>query len=524
MLIRQAVAAVIPAAILLAWTARTLPLDLGYASIAAVPLTLVLGVVVGLWSRWRPRAAPGADPWLGGWAVFLAGGAATAGYWYRVWSHTGWELGGVLVGMFNVIGFWWPGVLIALVAWVIEEALGPPGGTPRYLRRMGAGFAAGVVGMGLYLISSNFYYGRVDRLPLEHAVSDLEQQLPFQPAAVSAHRAGSRSLIAQRGDASSVPSSLPYRHEGRHLTIELDGGAKANYGSYLVLHRLEKFFESARELTSRKDVDQVTVVVRLGGGELSRFRATKADRGRSVWELATLDRGRLTDGGRLDQKSLDAMLEGVIPDNRVEFLRRFRYMVSDDELRIEFHPLGPPSGRTAELYSAAWSSANNMMSEVVRYFPEIAAFHIALPRLTTVIRRADVAPGRFRLQHRLVAPDKVVGLIVRRGGHGQQTLDPTKFNPGHPVAGFQLALVRESGPLSYHKQALLYEGVLLEPGILYVTDIDADGTVTLLVGDLRGDPQGPVIVAPGAAVTVGDEVVQNLGALNRGAFARRAEP
>jgi hypothetical protein len=519
MLVRQAVAAIIPAAILLVWTARSRPLDLGYGSLAAVPVTFLLAVLVGFGSRWRPRAAPAANPWLGGWAVFLAGGAATAWYWYRVWSYTGWELGGIVVGMFNVIGFWWPGVLVALVAWVIEEALGPPGGTPRYWRRLGAGFAAGATGMGLYLVSSSFYYERVDRLSLEQAVSGLEQELPFQPAAVLASRAASRSLLVQPGDPSSAPASLPYRHEGRRLTIELDGGSGANYRPYLVLRRLERFFEATRQLINRKDVDQVTVVVRLGGGELSRFRAAEADRGRSVWDLATLDRSRLKDGGRLDRDDVDAMLEGVTPDNRAEFVSRFRYTVSDDELRVEFHPPGPPDSRTAELYGAAWSSANNMLSEVVRYFPEIAGFHIDLPRLTTVIRRAEVAPGRFRLQHRLVAPDKVVGLIVSRGGHGQRTLDPTRFNPSPPVAGFQLALVRESGPLSYHKQGVLYEGILLEPGILYVTDIDAKGTVTLVLGDLRGDRLGPVLAAPGAVVQVGDEAVQNLGWLNRNAFA-----
>lgn len=488
---RAAAAVLLPALAFAGWLLANRAVDLGYASLAAVPLTLLGTGALALVARRRPQGGD-SDARLALGFLFVAGALLTAGYWLKVWRYPDWELGGVLVGILNVVGFWWPAVLVALGAWLLGEVLAPPGGWPRFRRQVGVAALAGLAGIGLYLAVATLEARRIDRHPIDRALAPLEQEL---------------GAIRSQGP-------LPYAHRRGLLAIDIVAGPGLDERPYVVLRALERALTLARDLTDRKDVSAVILTLHRGDSEVLSFRATEADRRRPVWELAQLDRRHLKDGGRLDAGSLEAMLEGWTPDNRALFLRHFRYVAGDGAVRIAFDPPGPASLDTAELYGAAWASANNIVRETLRYFPDVGRFALRLPPLVGTVAREQVHAD-FRLQHRIQAPDRVLGLIVRETERGEETLDPARFFPRPALPGFQIALVHHTAHLTEHLPGLLYERV----GWLgYVVDVNADATATLVIDDGRGRRAGPLRVPAGEAVTVEGWVVRNLGWLPRAAF------
>src|ERR671918_911235 len=147
---RATAAVLLSVAAFAAWLLGNRSVDLGYASPAAAPLTLLAAGALALVARARPREqAPDSPVALG--LLFVAGTLLTAGYWFMVWRYPEWELGGGLVRMLNVVGFWWPALGVSLGAWLLGEVLTPPGGWPRFCRRVGVGALAGLAGAGLYL-------------------------------------------------------------------------------------------------------------------------------------------------------------------------------------------------------------------------------------------------------------------------------------------------------------------------------------------------------------------------------------
>jgi len=488
---RAAAAVLVPALAFTGWLLVNRSVDLGYASLAAVPLTVLGTGALALVARRRPRGQDSqAQPALG--LLFVAGALLTSGYWLKVWRYPDWELGGVLVGIFNVVGFWWPAVLVALGAWLLGEVLAPPGGWPRFQRQVGVAALAGVAGIALYLAVAAVEARRIDRHPIDRALMPLEQEL---------------GALRPQGP-------LPYEHRRGLLAIDIVAGPGLGERPYVVLRALERALALARDLTDRKDVSTVIFTLRQGEREVLRFRATEADRRRPVWELAQLDRRYLKDGGRLDAGSLEAMLEGWTLDNRAQFLRHFRYAAANAAVRIAFDPPGPAGLDTAELYGAAWASANNIIRETLRYFPDVGRFSVRLPPLVGTIAREQVHAD-FRLQHRILAPHRVLGLIVRETERGEETLDPGRFFPRPALPGFQIALVHHTAHLTEHLAGVLYERV----GRLgYVLAVNADATATLVVDDGRGRRAGPLRLDAGEAVTVEGWVVRNLGWLPRAAF------
>jgi hypothetical protein len=368
----------------------------------------------------------------------------------------------------------------------------PPGGWARFRPHVSAGVLAGLVGIGLYLAVATVQARRLDRYPIDRVLLPLEQDL----------------------GALRPPGPLPYHHRRGLLAIDVDAGGGLRARPYVVLRALERALTRARDLTDRKDVSIVILTLRQGNREVLRFRATETDRDRPVWQLVEMDRRQLANGGRLDAGSLEAMLVGWTPDNRAMFLRHFRYGATDGVVRIAFHPPGAASPDTAALYGAAWASANNIIRETLQYFPDVARFHLFLPPLVAVIARAEVHDD-FQLQHRLLAPDRVLGLIVRETRQGEETLDPGRFFPRTARPGFQIALIHHRAQVTDEQTGVLYERL---GWFGYVLDVTPDATATVLVDDGQGRQAGPLRVRGGEAVTGGGWVIHNVGWLPRAAF------
>lgn len=490
-LVRHVAALAGPAGLFAWWMLGRSPITLGTAAILAVPaLVLAAGVLALVARRRRPRVG---SERIAALLLFAVGAALTAGYWARVWSYRDWDMGGILVGAANIVGFWWPAMAIALAMWTLEELGVAPGGWPRFRARVGAALLGGIVGAAAFHYGDRVYHERVERDPLERAVGVVAHDM-----------------------APLARTPLPYRLEAGHLQIDADAGPAVGDRPYVVLRTLDRGLVRARGLTDRKDVTRVTLVLRARGGELVRFQAAEADRGRPVWELTRLDRTRLKDGGRLDAGSLDAMLAGWTPDNRERFLQWFTAAAEGAEVTVAFRPQAPPSPDTMELYGAAWASANNIVREIARYFPDIARVRVTLPRLSTVVEPREVGPD-FRLQHRMVPPGRVLGLVLRERGVGEATLEAAKFQPLIPLPGFQTAVMLVTPHLTEHEAGVLFERL---ERFGWVLDVADDGTATLILDDGRGVRTRPLQVRPGDAATVDGRTLHNVGWLPRSAFSR----
>ncbi|MGQ0569504.1 MAG: hypothetical protein ACT4P5_08255 [Armatimonadota bacterium] len=564
---RRFVTAFIPTALLLAWVARATATEAAFTGmLVGLPLTLVITLVASIRAARNSRGPKPAPPTAPDvvtpasarplrapiWPVILAGTVATAIYWFRVWSYPGmeqWELGGVLVLVYNFVGFWWPAVFVAMSAWLLEERLPNLMGSSPYGRRLGTGIVAGFAGIILFLTASNAYYEAYDRVPLEvdmarrvgHMVPSSEkagaseQRLPVllpcdklqaPPPPVSPSSGGitiSRSSPVPCAPPAPRPApspGVPYRLEAGHLTIELDGLTMVQANPYVALRSLEQAMESARGLLKRKDTAQLTLVVRMQQGDILRYRAGEADFARPVWELATFNRGLLMNGGRLELGSLAAMRETSVRADLQAFERMMRFQVAGDAVHVTFTPPGPLNADTAALYSSAWTTANKAVQEVVRYFPEIVRFHIDLAMFRTTVERSEAGTG-FRLQHRVLRPDRILGMMIRRGDPKAHPADPA-FHLFDPKSGLQAAVVVFDGPLDAHIPGLLFEEMILGPGVLYVLAIDADGTVTFLIGD-ENRLRGPITVPTAGEKAVEGSVITNLGWLDASRFERRRQ-
>ncbi|MGH2404208.1 MAG: hypothetical protein ACRDGN_07040, partial [bacterium] len=308
--------------------------------------------------------------------------------------------------------------------------------------------------------------------------------------------------------------------EGGHLMIELDGQMLVQATPYAALRTLEQAMESATGLLKRKDTAQVTLVIRAAQGDLLRFHVGEADVIRPVWELANVNRGVLKNGGRLDPGSLAEMKEVSLGADFQQIERMMSFQVAGDEVRIAFVPPGPLNAGTAGAYSSAWATANKVLREVVRYFPEIRQFRFELPGLRTTVQKSEVHKG-FRLQHRLRRPDRILGIVIRRGDPRAHPTDPA-FYLFDPADGLQAAVVVFTGPLDAHIPGVLFEEMLLGPGLMYLLDIAADGAVSFLIGDERR-LRGPITIPAGGETTVDGSVITNLGWLDTSRFERRRQ-
>ncbi|MGH2376429.1 MAG: hypothetical protein ACRDIC_23575, partial [bacterium] len=567
-LARRIIAAFIPTALLLVWATRATPTEAAFTGmLVGLPVTLALTLVAGIMGARRSGRSTPAHPAgpemptpavVAGrpapvWPVILAGTVATAVYWFRVWSYPGmeqWDLGGVLVLVYNILGFWWPALFVATSAWLLEERLPGLLATSPYGRRSAIGIGAGFAGIIVFLVASNAYYHVYDRIPLE---TDVTRRMSFlMPASEKAGAAreplavympcdqvqvppppvsppGGRIVVSrsspvpcatplQRSAQPASAPSVPHRLETGHLTIELDGRMVVQAPPYVALRSLEQVMESASGLLKRKDTTRLTLIVRTQQADILRYHALEADLARPVWELASFNRNLLKNGGRLEPGSLAAMRETSVRGDPQAFERRMRLQVAGDAVRITFTPPGPLNADTAGLYSSAWATANKIVQEVTRYFPEIDRFHVELAMFKTTVRRPEVGTG-FRLQHRLLRSDRILGVMIRRGDPTRHPADPA-FHLFDPKSGLQIAVVVFDGPLDSHIPGVLFEEMTLAPGVFYVVDIDANGTVTFMIGD-ENRLQGPLSVLAAGETAVNGTVIANLGWLDASRFERR---
>ncbi|MGH2404586.1 MAG: hypothetical protein ACRDGN_08985 [bacterium] len=565
---RSLVTTFIPTALLLAWVAHATPTEAAFAGmLVGLPLTLIITLAAGVraastsGSTEQTSAAAPKGPGPAAvharrapvWPAMLAGTLATAAYWFRVWSYPGmeqWDLAGVPVLIFSIGAFWWPALFVAMSAWLLEQWLPVVRDALPYRRWLGAGVLAGLAGITLYGVGSSAYYQAYDRIPLEADVTRRVGHLApaSGPAAVSREPVGvsmpceqmqappppvvleGRRITTSRSSPLPCVSPAPrsvrsapsprvsYRLEAGHLTIELDGQTLVQTTPYAALRSLEQVMESASGMLKRKDTARLTLVVRTQQRDILRFHAGEADLARPVWELANLDRNLLKNSGRLEPGSLAAMKETSVNAALQEFERRMGFQVAGDEVRITFTPPGPLNAATVGLYSSAWATANKALQEVVRYFPEIRRFHVDIVGFRTTVERSEVGKG-FRLQHRLLRPDRILGIIVRRGDPKDHSPDPA-FHLFDPKDGLQAAVVVFTGPLDAHIPGVLFEEMLLGPGLMYLLDVGADGTVTFLISD-ESRFEGPITLAAAGEKAVGGSVITNLGWLDATRFQRK---
>jgi hypothetical protein len=86
------------------------PTTIGWRGAGRFASTLLLTGVLALVARYRPPCRVREHG--AGLALLLVRAALTAGYWWRVWSYSDWEVAGVAIGAVYIIGCWWPAVMI----------------------------------------------------------------------------------------------------------------------------------------------------------------------------------------------------------------------------------------------------------------------------------------------------------------------------------------------------------------------------------------------------------------------------
>ncbi|HUP01466.1 MAG TPA: hypothetical protein VM737_08105 [Gemmatimonadota bacterium] len=508
MTLRLGIAVIVPTAALAIWAAVSHPAGVGFVGIPIFLVTL-LAALVGLAMTSRDPPATDALPtsrrgfsFGAAGLVFIAGAAVTAFTWYRVWSYRTYEMEGIPLLLFYFVAFWWPGLFVATWSRFFESGIRSVV-RRAYLWRLGAGIAAGVVGAGAYEIGDSMYYRTHDRVPLAEATRYLRSAWTW-----------------------IVPGTFTLRHDGGRLSIRMEVDPESAGSSYTILRSAEEYLALVREQLRRKDTDRIEVRVEAASGPLWSFEAADADAARPLWQLVRIDRRRLPAGGRLRQPDLEA-IAGVWPgsflepDDHETFATAFGFGVAGDTVRVEFDPPAAPSPATADLHSVAWRTANAIVLETVRFFPEIEVFFVDLPGVEASVPRERAAADGFRLQRLLVPEERVLGLVLLQEGRGQAVLEPARFYPGGlPIAAAQVAVVRVMDPLEEHTAGALFEEMLVGTGRLYAVGVDSAGAASLIYVPWEGAGTGPTRVTIGAETWLGTELVRNVGWFPRSGFPR----
>lgn len=262
---------------------------LGLLSIPGVWAAAALAVAFGRLPR-RPPEEGRRDAWHAPIWVFLAGAPLTAFFWIRVWAHRDWEMLGIPVLFAQIFGFWWLAVLYAMIVWFLEEKLLFPGGRRRYWWRLGGGLLGAIAGVSLYSPASAWYFRHFDREPLRFAVKRLESALPpvLYPEPIqeipSPPVPGARGLGTLRAQF-TIPTfrmekaKLRWRRRGKRLFLAADLGEWKKVTAQRSLRtdpfregQIPYFLERAKELVDRKDIREIAVELKVGGGETLKFQ------------------------------------------------------------------------------------------------------------------------------------------------------------------------------------------------------------------------------------------------------------
>jgi len=500
-MIRRLIAAGVPSILFLALTLTVRPIELGYLGLLFFGAALLVAIAGAFLVRpdSEEPSSPDRWPWLA--VLFVLAGAATALYWYRVWSYDAWSLGGAPMALLYGLTFWWPGLLLGALAWAAA-------GTEvqrnyrRYFVTLAVGLAAGVAGAGLYQASWMAYLKAHDRVPLDVAVSRV---------------------------ASLIPGQLEWDNRSGTLSFLLSCDWATEAPPYTVFVCLRNLSEGARDLLARTDVKEVNVQARAGRQLLFRGDASdEAPDATADWLKRFLPTA-LKDGGRLDKGSLDEMVWSRLNDfaseeNALAFEKAFTYALAGNQVNVRFTADGPPSVKNIDLYAAAYSTANRIINETAAFFPEIERFDVDLAGWRRIVTRQEAAAPPFYLQSKLLPEGSVLGLVAKERGVGSGTLSPAAFRAPEPLAGHQFAVATVAGKTEEHRVGRLFEEITLLAGRLYVTEVKEDGTATVFVLPDQGVPAGPVSVAPVAEDIAANQWVSNLGFMPRADFATPAAP
>lgn len=508
---RRAFGAAGAAALLAGWAWLTDPPDAGFAGIV---FALVSGVFVALLAFRREESSE-TIPWGQLLWPLLASAAAAGLYWWRVQSFRHYGLEGVPLMFFFALGFWWPGLPVALASRLVERALRPMA-LGAYSLLVLTSLVGASLGAGIYVLGEKAYYSAFDRVPLEEAAATI-------PIAVGPGRLEPRVRVE---DVDGVLG----------LEISLAGSEATDYE---LLSSAYSALAASRSLVTRNDTDTIQVRVTASGATIATLVATEAGHGRPLEELMAIHRSALPGGGRLGAGDLEAMIHRAtlafdLPEGAEEDVPGFQATADGPRLALRFGPEGAPGPADVRLHAAAWAAANHVADATARFYPEIRSLAVEFPGLDTVLSPAEVAADSSRRLQSLLPPgDRIVALELRslstpgqtrkedqqesapaaRRGPGGFT--PGEFCPRDPAVGYRIALVRTEGPLTDHLAVDLFEEVPVGAGPIFVTEVAGAGDVTAILGPWEGPLEGPVRVSPGTRDTVAGRELLNLGWFDR---------
>lgn len=307
------------------------------------------------------------------------------------------------------------------------------------------------------------------------------------------------------------------------LSIVLSYDRALSEESGKVLNGLRDYAGGARRLLFRNDVDEVDVSIQAQRTELAGFKATEAQKLEPIEKLLRIDRTRLKDGGRLTEEGLEAIVQASLnpalsAEDLGDFSKIFQYELIAGRIAVAFHPSVLLDHTSAELYAQGWKSANAVVNEVSRSYPEIRFFRISMYNLNTAILSKEVVHSSFCLQHALVPVEHILALMISNRPLSPAFLNPERFFPGKSTRGYHAALVYEDGPEQDHLLARLFEPIRLSQGDLYLVEVTEEGSAALLYKADDGSGEGPVNVLPKGSGRLGEWYVENGGWVDRGRF------
>lgn len=478
------------------------PPTAGFSGLLLAPLFVVVCLLLALHRRVdgdrdRPRL----------WPAVLVAAVATAIYWWWVWSYRDYGMGGIPLDLLYGVGFWWPGLPIALGARLGDRGLGPMRSGDFFLLVL-AGILGAGLGTGAYEKADELYYASRDRLPLEEGLRRVE---------------GS-------GAAVSSGASVEIDHARRTLTLDLalpgpaERPAESSYG---LLEPLHGYLAEVRSLLGRHDTDSLRVRVDRGGRRLATLNMGASDTARSLAGLLELDRSALPNGGQLGLADVEEMVErALFSYDRLETgdgLPGFRTEVGDGVLSLTYRPPEPTAA--VEARAAAWTAANRAVDAILRFFPDVERVRLRYPELDTVYStsRTGTKPD-LPLQAALLPRGRVPVLEVRSTERAPGVPDTLRsaegfradrFCPDERVAVGKIVVVRANAFLTDHLLADLFEPSIIGTGELFVAEIAEDGTATVHVRRWQEEARGPRAVAPGETAVLAGEEIYNGGLVDR---------
>jgi hypothetical protein len=497
---RRIVAVLVPSAVLILLILLLPPLELGYLAFLAVAAALMIAAAGAFLVQADPEEPD--DPETHGWLVILGIFAvvSTALFWYRVWQYDAWEVVTIPVRLLYIVGFWWPGILLAALAWIIAgtqvyRSVG------RYKVVLLVGLVAATVGAASYQATYSTYFKVHDGQRLD--------------------------LVMQRMQ-STVPGKMAWQYRRGVLSIIVDCDWAAEAPPYTVFAALKRVARDALRPLARADVTEVNLRASTNGLLLFVGDSTDVLPSEPMDWVRNMDRSNLKNGGLLDRGSLEDMAQ-IAPDDfaspaeQEAFQGQFSFSASDTDVTVSFDPGAPLSPANVNQYAVAYRLANRIVTETAAYFPEIQSFKVGLGDRTWTVTKQQAQEKSFCLQADMLPADSLLGMVIRSLDSDAGTLSPATFNKQEPLKQNQMALVVASKGATQDAAGRLLEAVHTPSARVIVTEVAPDGTATVYVLPTDGgSPAGPVSVASNKEELAGNLWIANSGLIPRESFGTPA--